>query len=161
MAHININKGVTNMDKILVEASSIVELAIPKKKLIDKSERVTLNMFKRALQKFLDNLVELHGQKVVDVNCNSSDLHEVYLHNHYYTFINDFDYSASNQCEENKDYKVIRYFGADIILECNADVEIGDFLKSTRIIDIKEGNKVKVITSIVGKRPKREKGYAL
>lgn len=149
------------MEKILVEASSIVELAIPKKKLIGKSDRVVKNMFKRALQKFLDNLVELHGQKVVDVNCNSSDLHEVYLINHYYTFINDFDYSATNQCEENKDYKVIRYFGADMLLECDADIEIGDLLRSTRIIDIKEKNKVKVITSIVGKRPKREKGYAL
>jgi hypothetical protein len=151
------------METILVQTDSIIELGIPKKKLEGKSDRVVYNIFRKALQEFIDNLMELHGQKVVDTYTDSSDNHFVCIHgkSQSFTFINDFDYSASNRCEENKEYKVCRYFGASILLECPSDINIEDLLKSTRIVNIKGGNRVKIISSIVSKRPARTKGYVL
>jgi hypothetical protein len=108
----------------------IIELGIPLKKLTKLSEKRQLNLFKRTLQEYIDNLIEFQGYTIITPVDNSSVLGQVVFKDYSYCFINDFDYSGSNRVPVSTEHRVLRYFGTSFIIK--GETELTDEIFNLR-----------------------------
>ena len=119
------------------QLSIITELGIPYKKLDNLSEKRQLNLFKRTLQDYMNNLIIFHGYTVIttiDINNLNGG---VVFDDSSYCYIHDFNFSHDNIVPLNKEYKVLRYFGSDIIIRSETPIT-EDIFKESEIKPIKK-----------------------
>lgn len=125
------------------QLSIITEIGIPLKKLENLSEKRQLNLFKRELQEYMNNLIIFHGCTVITTIDNNNTLGNVVFTEDSYSYIHDFNYSAYNILPLNKEYKVLRYFGSDLIIRSETKLTDNIFTES-KITKIKRKNLINI-----------------
>jgi hypothetical protein len=136
----------------------IIELGIPLKKLEGLSEKRQLNLFRKTLQGYIDNLAELGGYQIITAIDNQNVLGHVIFSEYSYCFINDFDYSGTNKVALNTEHKVLRYFGTSFIVK--GETEITDTIFNLRgVKKIKNKNLINIYLGSYQELKERNTGY--
>ena len=136
----------------------ITEIGIPLKKLENLSEKRQLNLFKKELQEYLSHLIIFHGYSVIttiDINnvCGS-----IVFDEDSYCFIKDFNFSHDNIMPSNKEYKVLRYFGSNLIIR--SETELTEDIFKSKVVKIKRKNLINIKVSNYRKLDRGGLGYS-
>ena len=135
----------------------ITEIGIPLKKLENLSEKRQLNLLKKELQEYLSHLVIFHGYSVITTIDINNTCGNIVFDEDSYCFINDFNFSHDNIVPSNKGYKVLRYFGSNIIIR--SETELTEDIFKSKVVKIKRKNLINIKVSSYRKLDRGGLGY--